>query len=330
MLGGKESLQITPLEQGSILMPLDSQPRVSVVMPAWNRVGSIRMAVESVLRQTFTDFELLVVDDGSTDGTMDALYDITDPRLRCLANPRNMGPSAARNTGIRAARGDWVAFQDSDDEWLPQKLEKQMARLAAAGGPDVVACYTGMAILDQPEHIPKSRTILSYIPGPDERIVEGDLQEALFAHSFISTQMLMARRSTLLDIEGFDETLRALEDWDCAIRLAQRGRFVFVDEPLVIQTFSDNSITRSRPRWLEARIRIVEKHGSALSALPHILAGHYIVIAGEQRRTGNLAAARNSLTAARKLQPYSLSVWLRTIRLLGLSVLPQEKLADKL
>ena len=286
------------------------------------------MAVESVLRQMFTDFELLVVDDGSTDGTMDALSDITDPRLRCLANPRNMGPGAARNTGIRAARGEWVAFQDSDDEWLPRKLEKQMARLAEAGA-EVVACYTGMAILGQSEHSPNGRTILSYIPGPEQRIVDGDLEEALFAHSFISTQMLMARRSTLLDIGGFDEALRALEDWDCAIRLAQRGRFVFVDEPLVIQTFSDNSITRSRPRWLEARIRIVEKHSTALSALPHILAGHHVVIAGEQRRTGDLTAARTSLAAARRLQPQSLSVWLRTIRLLGLSVLPQERPAEK-
>lgn len=310
-------------------MPLDPTPTVSVVMPAWNRVGSIRMAVESVLRQTFTDFELLVVDDGSTDGTMEALSGITDPRLRCLANPRNMGPGAARNTGTHAARGEWVAFQDSDDEWLPQKLEKQMARLSAALSPDVVACYTGMAILGQSEHSPNGRTILSYIPGPEQRIVDGDLEEALFAHSFISTQMLMARRSTLLDIGGFDETLRALEDWDCAIRLAQRGRFVFVDEPLVIQTFSDNSITRSRPRWLEARIRIVEKHSTALSALPHILAGHHVVIAGEQRRTGDLAAARTSLASARRLRPYSLSVWARTARLLGLSILPHGRQAEK-
>ncbi len=99
-------------------------------MPAWNRADSIVMAVESVLRQSFADFELLVVDDGSTDGTMEALAGVADPRLRRLANPRNLGASAARNTGIRAARADWVAFQDSDDEWLPLKLEKQMARLA--------------------------------------------------------------------------------------------------------------------------------------------------------------------------------------------------------
>ena len=100
-------------------LPQPAAPRVSIVLPAYNRAGSVRMAVESVLRQTFADFELLVVDDGSTDGTMAELDGIADPRLHRLANPRNMGASAARNTGIRAARSDWVAFQDSDDEWLP-------------------------------------------------------------------------------------------------------------------------------------------------------------------------------------------------------------------
>lgn len=308
-------------------MSLDSPPTISVVMPAWNRVGSIRMAVESVLRQTFTDFELLVVDDGSTDGTMGALSDITDPRLRCLANPRNMGASAARNTGIRAARGEWVAFQDSDDEWLPRKLELQMARLAGAG-PEVVACYTGMAIVGTPMGR-SHRTTLRYIPDPKEPQVEGALREALLARSFISTQMLMARRSALLDIGGFDAALPALEDWDCAIRLSDLGSFAFVDAPLVLQYFSDNSITRSRPRWLEARIRILEKHRVALSVLPRILAGHHVVIAGEQRRTGDLAAARISLASARRLQPYSLSIWARTARLLGLSILSQGRQAEK-
>lgn len=287
------------------------------------------MAVESVLRQTFTDLELLVVDDGSTDGTMEALADIADPRLKCLANPRNMGPSAARNAGIRSARAEWVAFQDSDDEWLPQKLAKQMACLEAAPSQNVVACYTGMAILNQPEPNQKTRTVLNYIPPSDQRVVDGNLQEALLARSFISTQMLMARRNALLDIGGFDEQLPALEDWDCAIRLAQKGHFVFVDEPLVLQTFSENSITRNRRKWLQARIHIIEKHYAALAANPCILAGHHVAIAGEQRRVGNLVAARRCLQSARKLQPYSFPLWLRTIRVWGLSLMPQKKPANR-
>ena len=279
------------------------------------------MAVESVLRQDFHDFELLVVDDGSTDGTMDALAAITDPRLRCLANPRNMGPGAARNVGIRAAQADWVAFQDSDDEWLPQKLGKQIARLEGAGRA-VVACYTGMIILGRPEAGRQGRPTVSYIPGSGERVVEGDLQEALFARSFISTQMLMARRDVLLEIGGFDEALEALVDWDCVIRLAQRGHFACVDEPLVIQNFSDNSITHSNPKRLRSRIRLIGKYHDALSARPKILAAHHVAVAGEQRRAGDIAAARASLAAARRLQPFSPAIWLRLAWLLGLALLP--------
>lgn len=296
------------------------------MLPAWNRAASIRMAVESVLRQTFSDFELLVVDDGSTDDTIGALAEISDPRLRCLANLHNMGAAAARNTGIRAARAEWIAFQDSDDEWLPQKLEKQMARLTSAA-PDVVACYTGMATLGQSGRDGAGRTTITYIPPPEERIVEGSLRNALLARSLVSTQMLMARRSVLLDIGGFDEDLPALEDWDCAIRLAERGHFAFVDEPLVIQVFSDNSITRSRAKWLQARIRIMDKYDVTLSAQPHILARHHIAIAGEQRRSGDFASAWTSLAKARRLQPFSLPIWLRTIRLLGLSLVPRRRSA---
>jgi glycosyltransferase involved in cell wall biosynthesis len=273
------------------------------------------MAVESVLCQTLADFELLVVDDGSTDGTMEALAEVSDPRLRCLANPQNMGPGAARNTGIRAARAEWVAFQDSDDEWLPRKLERQMALLADTG-PEVIACYTGMAIVGQHRN---GRTSLGYIPGPGVAKAGGNLRDALMAHSFISTQMLMVRRSALLEIGGFDEALPALEDWDCAIRLSSLGTFAFVDEPLVMQYFSDNSITHSSVRRLQARRRILEKNFEELAGSPHVLADHHIAISGEEWRLGDIAAARASLAKAGRLRPFSAAIWLRALRLLALA-----------
>ena len=123
--------------------PSSDPPPVSVVLPAYNRAGAIRGAVESVLRQSFTNFELIVVDDCSTDATAAEVAEIADPRVRLIRHAENRGASAARNTGIREARGPWVAFQDSDDEWLPLKLEKQMARLMAPGA-EYVAAYCGM------------------------------------------------------------------------------------------------------------------------------------------------------------------------------------------
>jgi glycosyltransferase involved in cell wall biosynthesis len=285
-------------------------PLVSVVLPAFNRAGSIRMAVESILRQSFTDFELLVVDDGSTDGTMDQLADVTDPRLARLANPRNMGASAARNTGIRAARGTWIAFHDSDDEWLPLKLEKQMARLGGAAG-ETVACYCGMVavsgggwIKGDLDRSPGERTHVYYLPSRGRTVVEGDIRDALLRANLVSTQMLVARRDALVKIGGFDEALPALVDWDCVIRLAEVGPFVFVGEPLVLQFFSDNSLTRSRQKRADARARILEKHHALFTAYPKVMARQHMSVAGEFRRLGNLAASRAALGRALRLRPF--------------------------
>lgn len=282
-------------------MTSDRPPAVSVVIPAWNRRETLRASVESVLRQTFTDFELIVVDDGSTDGTMEAIADLADPRLRRLQTPHNMGASGARNLGIRAARGEWVAFQDSDDEWLPRKLEKQMARVEAAG-PEVVACYTGMLRPWRPSG-QGARTDLLYLPHISVPQVEGDLSRTILARSLVSTQMLMARRAALLQIGGFDEAMPALVDWELTIRLSRLGRFLLVDEPLVIQSFSENSLTHDEERRLRAQLRILEKHHAALKTEPQALIRHLVKIAGRM-------PARAS-----RLQPLSAAIWGRRLRL---------------
>ena len=103
-----------------------SNPGISVIIPTYNRAHLISRSAKSVLAQTYPDFELIIVDDGSGDNTEEIIEALADPRIRYLRHESNRGVSAARNTGIRAARGDYIAFQDSDDEWLPQKLEKQL------------------------------------------------------------------------------------------------------------------------------------------------------------------------------------------------------------
>jgi glycosyltransferase involved in cell wall biosynthesis len=283
-------------------------PSITVVIPAFNRVGTIRAAVESVLTQSYADFELLVVDDGSSDGTMSALVELTDPRLKLLANPHNMGVSAARNTGIRNARGAWVAFQDSDDEWLPCKLEKQLGRIAALG-PDCVGGYCGMTIVGSASGPQSGCATERYYPDETLGLREGRILEALLQTSLISTQTLVARRDLLNRIGGFDESLPALVDWDCVLRLARLGPFAFVDEPLVRQYFSDNSITRSRQKRAFARERIVEKNMDLLRQTPKVLAKHYRSIAGEKRRLGDPAGAQSAIAKALAAYPYDLRLW---------------------
>ncbi len=288
----------------SMTDPLAPPPPVSVVLPAYNRAGVIGGAIESVLRQSFTEFELIVVDDCSTDATAAEAAAIADPRIRLIRHEANRGASAARNTGIGEARGTWVAFQDSDDEWLPLKLEKQMARLAAPGA-DYVAIYSGMLILGAPEAggAGIGRPAISYMPRPDLELIEGDILPTLMRTSIVSTQTLMARRDLLLRIGGFDESMPALIDWECMLRLALLGPVACVDEPLVLQRFSANSITRDALRRAEARDRAVEKHRAVLERDPAALARLYYVVAGEHRITGNYPAARRALAEAMALDP---------------------------
>lgn len=300
-------------------------PAVSIVIPAYNRADTIRMAVESVLRQTFTDFELLIVDDGSTDGTMAALADLPDPRLRLLANPRNMGAGAARNLGIREARAPWVAFHDSDDEWLPRKLEKQMKRLSTVDKA-TVACFCGMVLMmganwqagDLALQRGK-RAYMLYIPASSQEGLEGDIRPSLLRSSPVSTQMLVARRDTLQQIGGFDESLPALIDWDCTIRLAERGHFAFVDEPLVLQFLSDNSISHSRAKRVAARIRILEKHHTFFAGHRKILAAHHVSIAGDLRQMGDLRQARSFLMTALRIYPFAAKTWAKWLWVAGLA-----------
>ena len=300
-------------------------PAVSIVIPAYNRADTIRMAVESVLRQTFTDFELLIVDDGSTDGTMAALADLPDPRLRLLANPRNMGAGAARNLGIREARAPWVAFHDSDDEWLPRKLEKQMERLSTADKA-TVACFCGMVLMMGPNWQAGDlavqrgkRAHMLYIPDSSQEGLEGDIRPSLLRRSPVSTQMLVARRDMLQQIGGFDESLPALIDWDCTIRLAERGHFVFVDEPLVLQFLSDNSISHSRAKRVAARIRILEKHHSFFAPHRRILAAQHVSVAGDLRQMGDLRQARSFLMTALRIYPFAAKTWGKWLWVAGLA-----------
>lgn len=278
-----------------------TEPTVSVVIPAFNREDVIEGAVASVLNQLYADsVEVIIVDDGSTDATVARVEDIDDPRVRLIRHSKNAGVSAARNTGIEAARGDWVAFQDSDDTWLPNKLARQMA---LASDPGVVAIYCGMTVDRGPDRPARYHPNRSITPRT------GHIQLRLLRDSFISTQTLVARRSVLAELDGFDPSLPALVDWDLVIRLSGRGRVSLVDEPLVIQRFSKNSLTHSAEKRLYAQLAILEKHRDLFASHPPIAAHHYHRIAGGARKLGQMNLAAHYEWKACGLQPFSLRYW---------------------
>ncbi|WP_424973105.1 glycosyltransferase family 2 protein [Dinoroseobacter sp. S76] len=268
-------------------------PEVSVVIPAYNRAATIEVAIRSVLGQTYDNLEVIIVDDGSDDETVAVAMGLDDPRIGVLRHRSNAGPSGARNTGILAASAPLVAFQDSDDIWLPEKLSRQVPCLS---DPSVVASYCGMIITGD-------------LAGPDPVLrlapaggyASGEITEALLQRSLISTQTLIARRDVLLDLGLFDLSFRALEDWELALRLSQVGQILPVPDALVVQRFSDNSLTHARANWAWAHRDILRKHETLLRAHPQAGALQWGIVAGRFRAIGEPQEARAAARMALKL-----------------------------
>lgn len=200
--------------------------RVSVVIPTYNRAALLPRAMRSVLGQTFAGLELIVVDDAGEDGSADVAERCTDPRVRVVRLARNGGVSRALNEGIAVARGELVAFLGDDDEWLPELLERLVARLDNNG--DAFSLVYSNAYVEPPPAADPARR--------PPRLPEGDVLDDLLGgtmHLFASA--CLVRRSALLDFGGFDETIRQGEDTDLWLRMASAShQFAVVREPLAV------------------------------------------------------------------------------------------------
>ncbi|GIK80180.1 MAG: hypothetical protein BroJett024_12850 [Alphaproteobacteria bacterium] len=223
-------------------------PLISAVIPVHNRADLVGKAVASVLAQSVTDLELLLVDDGSTDDLAGALAPFRDDRIRLLAHETNRGASAARNTGIEAARGRYCAFLDSDDYWLPDKLERQLAFMQAPATAGPISCTN-------------FRIITRYHPEGEVRNQVRSLtfQHMLFGCTASPGSTLMAERAFLQEIGLYDVSLPRLEDWDLLLRAARRAPVNILDETLAVVHFTDGNIpydlVRDCCRRIEVRCR---------------------------------------------------------------------------
>ena len=203
---------------------------VSVIVPTFNRSKLVVNAIQSVLCQTYQDYEIIVVDDGSTDDTEQALRPYMD-RIRYVYQA-NLGASAARNRGLQLARGKWISTLDSDDLWLPTKLEAQLNAVASLGK-DFGACFTNCDFFGN-THVTPSAFELA---GLHEEVPFGPLEEPfkviLAPHAAIYVQSLLVLRSLVEYPNGFDERIVVAEDTDLLFRLAFKTKFCFVNERLV-------------------------------------------------------------------------------------------------
>lgn len=210
---------MTPLSNS---MPIDS-PLITVVVPAYNRATTITDCVRSVQAQTYTKWELVVVDDGSADGTPQVVAKLAqdDPRIRLIQQPCNGGAQAARNAGIRAGTGTWVAFLDSDDQYLPDSLEK---RMILAKKENVCVVHSECHVID-PDGLMKT-----YGVPP----ITGDAYATLLTHEGPVFPALMVTRAALQRINYLDEEIKAFQEWDLSIRLAKQYRFAFETAPTFV------------------------------------------------------------------------------------------------
>jgi len=193
-------------------------PTVSVIIPAYNRASTIPRAINSVLVQTFYDFEIIVVDDGSTDQTREVVQQIGDARIRMIRHARNQGAAEARNTGMKTARGKYIALLDSDDEWLLDKLEIQLDAFVRAAE-DQKACYTTY------ERIYQRFGNQICIPKSIDR-------KKLFLGCDVAPSSLLFERSVLDKIGYMDTSFIRYEDWDWLLRYCAEYRLLSVERPL--------------------------------------------------------------------------------------------------
>lgn len=218
---------------------------VSVIIPAFNAENFVKSAIESALSQREHVAEIIVVDDGSTDFTADVVAGFSDKVI--YRRQSNAGPAAARNWGASFATGDWIAFLDADDVWLPGKLEEQLFA-ARHTNPGVV--YTNILNTGECSNVASSR--------PFNKLPHGDIFEFLLHDNFIPLSSVLIRRDLFLAVDGFSEEFVGTEDWDLWMRLAAEGvRFEVVREPLVEYRWRNDSLSKDHCRMKELRQRTV-------------------------------------------------------------------------
>jgi glycosyltransferase involved in cell wall biosynthesis len=221
-------------------------PKVTIIIPTYNRRPMVLEALESVRAQTFEAWECIVVDDGSTDGTAQAVESLADERIRLLRQP-NRGVAAARNRGLAEARSELIAFLDSDDLWLPRKLEAQLPVMAQGWA----LCHTEEIWIRKGVRVnPKKKHAKS----------GGWLFERSLELCCISPSAALIRRQVLEELGGFDETFPVCEDYDLWLRLTSRYPVAFIPEPLVVKRGGhEDQLSKSRwglDRW---RVRAIVK-----------------------------------------------------------------------
>jgi len=266
----------------------DDMTKISVIIPTYNRANLIGKSIQSVLNQTYQDFEIIVVDDSSTDSTEDVIKNLDDLRIIYIRHKENKGPSAARNTGIKVANGEYIAFQDSDDEWFPEKLEKQLD-LFNNSAHEVGVVYSGFYRIepDKKRYIPLNRVTQK----------EGNIHNELLKGNFIGAPAVLIKKKCF-EKTNFDEDLHALEDWDLWIGISKYYDFRYINQALFQSYYTQNSVSTDQNKTIDALKIILMNHLDDFNKHKKILSKHYFKIGVRLCSNGDLKNGRDYLIKA--------------------------------
>jgi glycosyltransferase involved in cell wall biosynthesis len=291
----------------------ENKPAVSIIIPTYNRERLIARSVKSVLSQTYQDFEIIIVDDASTDNTEEVVSSFNDDRIRYIRHEENKGEAAARNTGIKAARYDYIAYQDSDDEWSPEKLARQIELLEDTS-PEVGVIYTGFWRTEN-----HGRT---YIPFSWVRQKNGDIHKELLKGNFIGSPVVLIKKECFSKVGLFDERLHNLVDWDMWLRISKRYHFRCIDAPLAIAHYNSDNVSENPDSFIDALELVLEKNRDEFEKEEKLLARYWINAGSLLVAKGRVKQGRRYIVRALRLYPFS-------IRLLPVAFLAFFGLYDK-
>ena len=272
-------------------------PRVSVIIPTYNRCNVLGRAIRSILNQTFQDFELFIVDDHSSDDTHKVVAAIDDARIKYIRHESNKGAAAARNTGIRNSSCAYIAFLDDDDEWLPEKLGLQLALLESSP-PGVGGVYTGYESVDS-----LSGKIL-HISKP---VHTGNIYNTLFVNNCIGSTSSILLKRVCFEVAGyFDENLPNFEDCDLWIRIAKYFQFYCIPNPLYRYYIHDVKLSNDPEELYKGISIMLKRYGNNSIISRRHYSAHYLRIGVLYCFNSNLKKGWKSYIKAIKLYPFEI------------------------